>query len=150
MTVLAAAAALAIAGGSAGGALVAHAAPPPPPPGGPGGPPPPGPHGGPAWAHWMHHGPGHWGPGPWHHHKPLITPGTFALLFHPANRDLTTADAQAIATGFLRWNGNHTWKVVDVKQMSDGKIGFSYATPDNSVIASFTINSRTGRIRRVG
>ncbi|HVB69653.1 MAG TPA: hypothetical protein VNE67_17535 [Acetobacteraceae bacterium] len=143
MTVLAAAAALAIAGGSTGVALVAHAAPPPPPPGPAGGPPAHGPHGGPGWAHWMHHG-------HWRHHKPLITPGTFALLFHPADREITTADAQEIATGFLRWNGNHTWKVVDVKQMSDGKIGFSYATADNSVIASFTIDSRTGRIRRVG
>ncbi len=144
MTVLAAAAALAIAGGSAGGALVAHAAPPPSPSGLAGGPPPQGPHGAPGWKHWMHR------PGAWHHHRRLIAPGTFALLFHPANRQITTADAQAIATGFLRWNGNHTWKVVDVKQMSDGQIGFSYATSDNSVIASFTIDSRTGRIRRVG
>jgi len=142
-TVLAAAAALAIAGGSAG-ALVARAAPPPPPPGFAGGPGPHGPHGGPGWHHWMHHGPGHW------HHRPLITPGTFALLFHPANREITTADAQAIATGFLRWNGNHTWKVVDVKPAADGKIDFSYATADNTVIASFTIDSRTGRIKRVG
>ncbi len=143
-SVLAAAAALAIAGGSAG-ILIAHAAPPPPPPpGGPGGGPGMmGPHHGP----WDHHG--HWG----HfgrHHRPLITPGTFALLFHPQNREITTADATAIATGFLRWNGNHTWKVVDVKPGADGAIGFAYATPDNTVIARFTIDSRTGRIHRVG
>ncbi|MGH7042494.1 MAG: hypothetical protein ACREFY_10220, partial [Acetobacteraceae bacterium] len=96
------------------------------------------------WHHRMHHRHGAW------HHRPLVAPGTFALLFHPADRALTPADAQAVAAGFLRWNGNHTWKVVDVKQLSDGKIGFSYATTDNTVIASFTIDSRTGRIKRVG
>jgi hypothetical protein len=143
--VLAVAAALAIAAGTTG-ALVARAAPPPPPgpaDGGPGGPP-GGPHWGPHGGPWMHHH------GFWHHHRPLITPGTFALLYHPANREITTADVQTIATGFLRWNGNHSWKVVDVQQMSDGQIGFAYATPDNTVIARFTIDSRTGRIKRVG
>ncbi len=140
-SLIAAATALVIAGGTAG-SLIAHAAPPPPPPGGPGmmgGP------GGPHPHHWGPH-PGMWGP----HHRPLITPGTFALLFHPKNREITPADATAIATGFLRWNGNHTWKVVDVKALGDSKIGFAYATADNSVIARFTINARTGRIRRVG
>ena len=139
-SVLAAAAALAIASGSAG-ALVARAAPPPPPP--PGGPGAPGPHG-PPGGPWMHHGPGPW------HHRGLVAPGTFALLFHPANRAITPADAQAIATGFLRWNGNHSWKVVDVQQLSGDEIGFAYATADNAVIARFTIDSRTGRIKRVG
>ncbi|MDE2580101.1 MAG: hypothetical protein KGL52_00550 [Rhodospirillales bacterium] len=143
-TVLAAAAALAIAGGSAG-VLVAHAAPPPPPPPGPAGGPGFGPHGHGGWHHrWAHRG-----PEGWRHHR-LVAPGTFALLYHPANREITVADAQDIATGFLRWNGNHSWKVVDVKQLSDNDIGFAYATADNSVIARFTINSRTGQIRRVG
>lgn len=147
-SILAAAAALSIAGASAG-VLIAHAAPPPPPPGGPGGGPGMmGPHPGPWHGHGPWHGPRHgpWGP----HHRPLITPGTFALLFHPKNRAITPADAAAIATGFLRWNGNHDWKVIDVKALSDGKIGFAYATPDNAVIARFTIDSRTGRIKRVG
>jgi hypothetical protein len=142
--ILAAAAALAIAGGTAG-ALVARAQPPSPPPPGPaGGPPGFGPHGGPGWHHWMRREHGAW------RHRPLVTPGTFALLYHPANREITTADAETIATGFLRWNGNHSWKVVDVQSMSDGKIGFAYATPDNAVIARFTIDSRTGRIQRIG
>ncbi len=70
--------------------------------------------------------------------------------YHPANREITPADAEAIATGFLRWNGNHSWKVVDVKPLSDDEIGFAYATPDNTVIARFTINSHTGHIKRVG
>ena len=146
-SVLAAAAALAIAGGTAG-ALVARAAPPPPPPGEAGGPPARGPQWGPHGGPWMHHG-----PGGWRGHERgqrLIAPGTFALLFHPANREITPADVQTIATGFLRWNGNHSWKVVDVQPLSGDKIGFAYATADNTVIAHFTIDSRTGRIQRVG
>ena len=145
-SVLAAAAALAIAGGTAG-ALVARAAPPPPPPGEAGGPPAHGPHWG-RWGH--HHGPERWREGGKEHRQRLVAPGTFALLYHPANREITPADAEAIATGFLRWNGNHSWKVVDVKPLSDDEIGFAYATPDNTVIARFTINSHTGHIKRVG
>ncbi|MDE2007628.1 MAG: hypothetical protein KGI51_13755 [Rhodospirillales bacterium] len=142
-TILAAGAALTLAGATAG-TLIARAAPPPPPPG-------PGMEAG---------GPMH-GPGPWHHrfghwghrgpHRPgLVRPGTFALLFHPADRQISAADATAIATGFLRWNGNHSWKVVDVKPTGDGQIGFAYATADGGVIARFTIDSHTGRIARVG
>ena len=38
-------------------------------------------------------------------------------------------DVQKIAEAFLLWNGNHTWKVVDVAPTSDGAIGFALATP---------------------
>ena len=144
---LAAAAALAIVGGTAG-ALVARAAPPPPPPGDVGGPLAHGPH----WREGMRDGPGGWHkPGHWHKHgHRLIAPGTFALLFHPANREITPADVQTIATGFLRWNGNHSWKVVDVQPLSGDRIGFAYAAADNTVVARFTLDSRTGHIQRVG
>ncbi len=149
-SVLAAVAAVAIAS-AAGGALIAHAAPPgPPPPGGPPGGPagaaPWGPHPGP----WMHHGPGPWhhGPGGWHHRP--IAPGTFALFFRPADRALTPADVKEIASALLVWNGNHTWKVVDVTKQSGDLIGFAFAAPDNTVIARFTMDSHTGRIVRTG
>lgn len=147
-SVLAAVAAVAIAS-AAGGALIAHAAPPgPPPPGGPPGGPagaaPWGPHPGP----WMHHGPWHHGPGGWHHRP--IAPGTFALFFRPADRALTPADVKEIASALLVWNGNHTWKVVDVAKQSGNLIGFAFATTDNTVIARFTMDSHTGRIVRTG
>ena len=142
-SVLAAVAAVAIAS-AAGGALIAHAAPPGPPP--PGGPPgaPWGPHRGP----WMHHGPWHHGPGGWHHR--LIAPGTFALFSHPADRALTPADVKEIAGALLVWNGNHTWKVVDVTKQAGDLVGFAYATTDNTVIARFTMDTRTRRIVRTG
>ncbi|MBN8901696.1 MAG: hypothetical protein BGO51_02005 [Rhodospirillales bacterium 69-11] len=129
-------------GGATTGALVAQAQPAPPaaqvaePPPGPG---PTGPH-----PHWMH-GPGwggmrHGGPGP----------GTFALVYRQADRQLTASDVQKIAEAFLLWQGNHTWKVVDVAPTSDGPIGFSIATPEGSVIAKFTMDPHTGRVTRTG
>ena len=140
-SLIAATAALALA---AGGAAMPLAQAAPPPPGPMGGPPMGGPMGGPHPHPWMR--------GMWHHppHPRLIAPGTFALMFHPKDRQLTAADVSAIATGFLRWNGNHSWKVIDVKPVDDAHIGFAYATADGSVIARFTINRHTGRIRRMG
>ena len=44
---------------------------------------------------------------------------------------------QKIVEAFLLWNGNHTWKVLDVKAEGDF-IGFDLATGQGSVIAHFT------------
>ena len=57
---------------------------------------------------------------------------------------------QKIAEAFLLWNGNHTWKVIDVAAASDGAIGFSLATQEGSVIASFTMDPHSGRVTRIG
>ncbi|MDE2516559.1 MAG: hypothetical protein KGL12_11075 [Rhodospirillales bacterium] len=137
---IALAAATAIGVGSAGLVVRANAEPPPPPPAG--APHPGGPHWGPGMMHphWMHH----------HGMRPMFEPGTFALLFHPADRQLTTADVQKIAEGFLAWNGNHSWKVVDVKADGDREIGFSFAASDGTVIAKFDIDRHSGRIKRIG
>ena len=62
---------------------------------------------------------------------------------------MTPADVQKIAEAFLLWNGNHTWKVIDVAPTPDGAIGFSLATQDGSVIAKFTMDPHSGRIRRI-
>ena len=143
-TLLAAATAFVI-GGVTVGSLMSYAQPAPPPPGpdgGPGGG--PGMHR-PGWPHgpmaWMHR---------WHEHHGPITPGTFALVYRQADRNLTAPDVQKIAEAFLLWNGNHTWKVVNVAAASDGAIGFSLATQEGSVIANFTMDPHTGRVTRVG
>ena len=39
---------------------------------------------------------------------------TFALVYRQEDRKLTPPDVQKIAEAFLLWNGNHSWKVVDV------------------------------------
>jgi hypothetical protein len=75
---------------------------------------------------------------------------TFALIYPQADRQLTPPDVQNIAEAFLLLRGNHSWKVVDVAPSSDGAIGFALATQEGSVIAHFTIDSRTGRVTRTG
>ena len=72
----------------------------------------------------------------------------FALIFHPEDRKLTPADVTKIAEGFLLWNGNHTWAVVHAAPEGDA-IGFDLATKEGSVIAHFTMDPRTGRLKRL-
>jgi hypothetical protein len=140
-TLLAAAAAFVI-GGASVGSLISYAQPAPPPgPGaGPGMDGPGRPH--PGHMGWMMHR--------WHEHHGPITPGTFALVFRQADRNLAPPDVQKIVEGFLLWRGNHTWKVVDVAAASDGAIGFALATQEGSVIARFTMDPHTGHVTRVG
>jgi hypothetical protein len=117
--------------------LLAQAGPPP----GPGAdmPPPPGMPGRPGPG-WMHGGPPH----AMGHHNLL------ALFFRPADKHLTAPDVQKIAEAFLLWNGNRDWKVTQVAAGSDGKIDFAFATADGGVIARFAMDSKTGRIERLG
>jgi hypothetical protein len=101
-----------------------------------------------------HHWAGGWG----HHRGPQGEawrhrphgPRPFALVYRQHDRQLAPADVQKIAEAFLLWNGNHTWKVIDVAPTSDGVIGFSLATQDGSVIAKFTMDPHSGRIHRIG
>jgi hypothetical protein len=124
----------------------AQPAPPPgPPPGSPMGGPPPGADG---------RGPGMGrGAGPWadrmreHHARRMEMMRAFALLPRPEDRKLTPPDVQKIVEAFLLWNDNHTWKVINVKPDGDA-IAFDLATPDGSVIASYTMDPKTGRPTR--
>jgi hypothetical protein len=143
------AAAAFVAGGIATGAVLSQAQPAPPPTEQRDGAPPrggmmdPPPHEG--MMHWMHH---HMhgqqmGERPFH-------PRDFALIYRQEDRNLASADVQKIAEAFLLWNGNHTWKVVEVAPAADGAVGFGIATPEGSVIARFTMDAHTGRVNRVG
>jgi hypothetical protein len=134
-TVLVAATAFVI-GGVATGALLATAQPAPPPPvANVEGPPPP-----PPWMHRMH--------GP--HPGGMMMQRPFALVFRQADRQLAPADVQKIAEAFLLWNGNHSWKIVDVAATPEGPIAFAMATADGTVIARFTMDAHTGKIVRMG
>ena len=139
-TIIAAVAAFAV-GGITTGVLMAQAQPAGPPPGGP---PPPG--------RMMGTGPGRgpWGGDMhWRHAHRMGMMRTFALIYRPDDRKLTPPDVQKIAEGFLLWNGNHTWKVVNVKADGDA-VGFDLATPDGTVIARFTMDAKDGHLTRVG
>jgi hypothetical protein len=137
---LAATAAASIAGFAAGCLLTQAGAQPAPPPAMAGGPPAPG-----GWRMGPHPG----GPG-WRHNAMLHRARTFALLYHVDDRQLTAPEVQKIAEAFLLWNGNRTWKVVEVAAGPDGKVGFAFGTADGSVIARFTMDSKTGRVTRTG
>src|SRR5205823_7165634 len=57
-------------------------------------------------------------------HGHLAGPGTFALFYQQADRQLSAADVQKIAEAFLLWHGNHSWKVVNVAEGADNTVGF--------------------------
>jgi hypothetical protein len=135
---LAAAAAVSL-GGLAAANLFSHAGAQPAPPAMPGNPPPAG-----GWHMRPHPG----GPG-WREHA-MGRMRTFALIYRPDDRHLTPADVQKIAEAFLLWNGNHTWKVTNVAPGADNAIAFTIAAPDGTVIARFTMDSKTGRVTRTG
>jgi hypothetical protein len=148
---LAATAVISLGGLSAAVLLTQAGAQPAPPqmadgPGGHPGGPPSGPMGGPmgGWRGGPHPG----GPG-WHHHW-FQHARTFGLFYHPDDRQLTVPEVQKIAEAFLLWNGNRTWKVTQVAAGPDGRISFAFATSDGGVIARFTMDSKTGRVHRVG
>jgi hypothetical protein len=118
-------------GGGATGAMLAEAQPAPPPAGPAADAPPPHP-----WMRGMHGG------------RPMMG-RPFALVFRHEDRQLTAADVQKIAEAFLLWQGNHTWKVVDVAATSEGPIGFALATQEGSVVARFTMDPHSGRVTRL-
>ena len=95
------------------------------------------------------------GMGPWgagmgeRHERHMAFLRTFALIHRADDRKLTPPDVQKIAEAFLLWNGNHSWKVLNVKPDGD-VIGFDLATSDGSVIASFTMDPKDAHITRRG
>jgi hypothetical protein len=145
-TAVTAALAAFVLGGVTSGVILASAQPAPPPGA------PPAADGGP-----MARGPGmgpHGGMGPWaarmgwHHGRGMEMMRTFALIHRADDRKLTPPDVQKIVEAFLLWNGNHTWKVLDVKAEGDA-IGFDLATGEGSVIAHFTMDAKTAHLTRV-
>ena len=91
------------------------------------------------WGHWMHA----------RHAQRMEMMRKFALIYRAEDRKLTPPDVQKIAEAFLLWNGNHTWKVINVKPAGDD-IAFDLAAPDGSVIASFTMDPKNAHVSRKG
>jgi hypothetical protein len=149
-------AALTLAAGIAlgGGAFVAgpaqaQDAPHPPPPGmmgGPGGPGGPGGmmrEGGPGGM-MREHGPGR----PWRFGRMMHRMREFALIYPAPDRNLSGPDVQKIAEAFLLFQGNHTWKVTEVKE-EPNRVTFALATPDGTAIAHFAMDRHTARPERL-
>ena len=84
------------------------------------------------------------------HARRMPPPSPFrGLIFRKQDKALTAAEGQKIAEAILLWHGERDWKVADVAE-EEGVIRFAFATSDGGVIARFTMDRRTGRIRRVG
>jgi hypothetical protein len=82
----------------------------------------------------------------WHHRMEMMR--AMALVPAAEDRKLSPADVTKIAEGFLLWKGNHSWKVLNAAVEAD-QIGFDLATKDGSVIAHFTMDPKTGALKRV-
>jgi hypothetical protein len=95
-------------------------------------------------------GPGQWGQR-MHEHQAhrMEMMRAFALVHRADDRMLTAPDVTKIAEAFLVWNGNHSWKVLNTAADGD-VIGFDLATKEGSVIAHFTMDPKTGRLKRLG
>ena len=75
---------------------------------------------------------------------------TWGLFYDQHDKKLSTSDVQTLAEAVLLAHGNHSWKVADVAPAADGSISFAYTTADGSVIARFSIDPQSGRMRRIG
>jgi hypothetical protein len=72
-------------------------------------------------------------------------------LFYPVDdKHLSADDVQKIAEAMLLRHGNHTWKVINVAANQDNTVSFAFATADGSVIARFSMDTKTGRLQRIG
>ncbi|MCK8787452.1 hypothetical protein M0638_24075 [Roseomonas sp. NAR14] len=77
--------------------------------------------------------------------------GPFAgLIFHRGDRHLTPPEVQRIVEGFLLWNGERSWRVVDVKEAEENTVEFGLAPAEGGAFARFRMDRATGRIHRVG
>jgi hypothetical protein len=84
------------------------------------------------------------------HRRWMMAQRAFGLFYRVADKDLSVTDVQTIAQAMLLRHGNHTWKVTNVAQNQDNTVSFAFATTDGGVVARFTIDTHTGRIRRTG
>jgi hypothetical protein len=87
---------------------------------------------------------------PWMMRRRMHAMNQWSLIYTPDDRALTDAEVQKIAEAFLLWHGNRSWKVINVADQPDGKIAFAFATAEGGVIATFTMDRRTGRVARTG
>ncbi len=98
-------------------------------------------------------GPPHGPPGA-QHERMMRRPGgpgspMGGLIYRREDRALTAPEVQRIAEAFLVWNGERNWKVGEVSE-EERVVRFAFTTPEGGVIARFTMDRRSGRVRRVG
>ena len=76
---------------------------------------------------------------------------TWSLFARTEDKELTASDVQKIAEALLLWHGNHTWKVIHVAaNPKDNTVNFAFGAADGTLIAQFAMDTKTGRLHRIG
>jgi hypothetical protein len=90
------------------------------------------------------------GHGGGHRHMGGRHGGPFAGFFiNRDNKNLSNDDVKAIAEAGLLWFGERGWAIGEVKDAGSRTAEFTLTTREGGVIARFTMDRDTGRIRRV-
>jgi hypothetical protein len=76
--------------------------------------------------------------------------GPFAGFFiNRDNKNLTNDDVRKIAEAGLLWVGERGWRIGEVKDAGSRTAEFALTTENGGVIARFTMDRDTGRVRRI-
>jgi hypothetical protein len=76
--------------------------------------------------------------------------GPFAQFFiNRDNKNLTNDDVKKIAEAGLLWFGERNWRIGEVKDSGSRTAEFALVTTEGGVIARFTMDRDTGRVRRI-
>jgi hypothetical protein len=84
------------------------------------------------------------------HHWHKAHARDWGLFYAQVDKKLSVADVQTLAQAVLLRHGNHAWKVANVAQNQDDTVSFTFATQSGDVVARFTMDTHTGRLRRLG
>lgn len=77
-------------------------------------------------------------------------PGGFGRIFiNRDNKNLTNDDVRKIAEAGLLWLGERNWRIGEVKDAGSRTAEFTLVTENGGVIARFTMDRDTGRVRRI-
>ena len=72
-----------------------------------------------------------------------------ADLGRQVDKNLSASDVQTIAQAILLRYGNHSWKIANVVLNQDDTVSLAFATQSGDIAASFAMDTRRGRLRRV-
>ncbi|WP_291296591.1 hypothetical protein [Elioraea sp.] len=76
--------------------------------------------------------------------------GPFAQFFiNRDNKNLTNDDVKKIAEAGLLWFGERNWRIGEVKDSGSRTAEFVLVTTEGGVIARFTMDRDSGRVRRI-
>ena len=65
------------------------------------------------------------------------------------NKNLTNDDVRKIAEAGLLWFGERNWRIGEVKDAGSRTAEFTLTAENGGVIARFTMDRDTGRVRRI-